>query len=117
VRFFLQNQQHSTRRLTRLYIIALGAIAICAIIGQVLIQSSLYQQSSDARKINYAGRQRFLSLKLTMAVCGLITPSDPLDKDFRINEARVTLKTLETEHHGLIYGDATLDLPGDTARR
>jgi hypothetical protein len=115
VKFVLQHQQHSTQGLTRLYIIALSAIAICAIIGQVVIQSSLYQQSSDARKINYAGRQRFLSLKLTMSVSGLIIPSDPLDKNFRINEVRATLQTLEHEHHALIYGDASLGLPGDNS--
>ncbi len=115
MKFFLHNQQHSTKQFTRLYIIALSAIALCAIGGQVLIQSSLYQQSSDARKINYAGRQRFLSLKLTMAVCGLVIPSDPYGRSIRINEVRDTLKALEIEHHGLIYGDATLELPGNNS--
>jgi hypothetical protein len=115
VKIVLQDQQFSTKRLTRLYIVALSTIAICAIIGQVVIQSSLYQQSSDARKINFAGRQRFLSLKLTMAVCGLVVPSDPLDRNFRINETRDTLNSLIHEHYGLINGDVALDLPGNNS--
>jgi hypothetical protein len=111
----LQDQQYSTRRLTHLYIIALSSIAICAVIGQIVIQTSLYQQSNDARQINFAGRQRFLSLKLTMAVSGLVIPSDPLGKDFRINEVRDTLKTFVREHHALMYGDETLNLTGENS--
>jgi len=112
VKIGLQNQQHSTERLRHLYIIALSAIAILAILGQVLIQYSLIQQSSDARVINYAGRQRYLSLKLTMAVCGLLIPSDPIDRDSRIREVRTTLNAVVYEHYGLLYGDAALGLPG-----
>ena len=108
----LKDQQYSTRRLTRLYIAALTTIAVLAIAGQALIQYSLYQQSSDARVVNYAGRQRYLSLKLTMAVCGLVIPTDPIDHDSRVSEVRDTLTTVAHERQGLMYGDPSLGLPG-----
>lgn len=108
----LRNQHIAPRRFSRLYIIALSSIAIFAIIGQLLVQFSLLQASDDARVINYAGRQRMLSLKLTLAVSALVIPSDPLGRDKRAPEIQKTLNSLEVEHSGLINGDATLGLPG-----
>jgi nitrate/nitrite-specific signal transduction histidine kinase len=107
----LRNHNISPSRLTRLYIIALSSIAIFAIIGQILVQISLAQQSDDARVINFSGRQRMLSLKLTMAVSTLVIPSDPL-RDSRMSEVRDTLTKLENERHGLMNGDSSLGLPG-----
>jgi len=108
----LRNQNISPRRFARLYIIALSAIAVFAIVGQLLVQFSLLQASDDARVINYAGRQRMLSLKLTMAVSALVIPYDPIDRDKRFSEIQTTLNLLEVEHEGLINGDSTLGLPG-----
>src|SRR5436305_4514210 len=112
----LKVQQESTRRLTTFYMAALTSIAIFALIGQILVQVSLTQQSSDARVINLAGRQRFLSLRITMAASGLIIPSDPVSRDARISELRTTLDTFVNERHGLIYGDPTLGLPGHNSQ-
>jgi Type IV pili methyl-accepting chemotaxis transducer N-term len=108
----LQNENISPRRFTRLYITALSSIAIFCIIGQILVQLSLLQASDDARVINIAGRQRMLSLKLTMATTALVIPSDPIGREKRIPEIQKTLSSLELEHRGLINGDTTLGLPG-----
>lgn len=108
----LHNQNISPRRFTRLYMIALSSIAIFCIIGQILVQLSLLQASDDARVINYAGRQRMLSLKLTMITSALVISSDPIGRNKRILELNTTLNSLEIEHHGLINGDATFGLPG-----
>jgi nitrate/nitrite-specific signal transduction histidine kinase len=108
----LQNEHISPRRFTRLYITALSSIAIFCIIGQILIQISLLQASDDARVINIAGRQRMLSLKLTMATSALVIPTDPIGREKRLPEIQKTLSSLELEHIGLINGDATLSLPG-----
>jgi|SRR5579859_6719491 len=108
----LHNQNISPRRFTKLYIIALSSIAVFSIIGQILVQLSLLQASSDALIINTAGRQRFLSLRIAMATSALLIPSDPIGRDKRIVEISSTLNTFELEHHGLINGDATLGLPG-----
>jgi hypothetical protein len=115
VKGVLQDEQHPTKRFSRLYIVALGAIALFALAGQGVIQYSLYQQSSDALVINTAGRQRYLSLKLTMAVCGLIIPSDPFNQSERVQEVQTTLSAFSRERHGLMYGDPALGLPGQNS--
>lgn len=112
----LQDEQHPTKRFSRLYIIALSAIALFALAGQGVIQYSLYQQSSDALVINTAGRQRYLSLKLTMAVCGLIIPSDPFDQSERVQEVQSTLSEFTRERRALMYGDPVLGLPGQNSQ-
>jgi hypothetical protein len=111
----LQDVQHPTRRFARLYIIALSAIALFALTGQGVIQYALYQQSSDALVINMAGRQRYLSLKLTMAVCALIIPSDPFNQSERLQELQTTQSAFTRERHGLMYGDPSLGLPGNNS--
>ncbi len=108
----LRNEHMSPHRFTKLYIIALSAIAVFSIIGQLLVQFSLLQASNDARVINFAGRQRMLSLKLTMATSALVIQSDPIGHDKRLTEIKNTLDSLEAEHRGLINGDSTLGLPG-----
>lgn len=66
-----------THRLTRLYIIALSMVALLSIIGQGLVQFSLYQQSNDSRIINIAGRQRMLSQRLSKAALASSATADP----------------------------------------
>ena len=57
---------HQTfNRLSKIYIIALGAIALFTIGGQFFIQQYLNSQIDDSRIINISGRQRMLSQKLT----------------------------------------------------
>ncbi len=53
------------RSLTRYYILALTAVALLTLAGQVVIQYSLGDVLDDARVINLAGRQRMLSQRLT----------------------------------------------------
>ena len=48
-------------RLTRLYIMALLAVAILSLLGQLLIQVFLNSLLDDSHVVNIAGRQRMLS--------------------------------------------------------
>src|SRR5689334_24482247 len=108
----LQQQSYSARRFTRLYIIALSAVALFAILGQVFIQFSLLQQSGDARVINIAGRQRMLSQKLTKAAEALLIVTDTRGRTARIAEVHDTLALWERSQNGLQRGDAQLGLSG-----
>lgn len=63
-----------SRSLTRYYILALSAVAILSLAGQVLIQFSLRNVLDDARVINIAGRQRMLSQRLTKRAILLCNP-------------------------------------------
>ncbi len=52
-------------RLTRLYIIALVAVAVISLFGQLLIQFILNELIDDSHLVNIAGRQRMYSQKIT----------------------------------------------------
>jgi signal transduction histidine kinase len=56
---------HVARRLTRFYLLALTAVALLTLAGQVLIQYALRDLRDDAHVVNVAGRQRMLSQQLT----------------------------------------------------
>lgn len=58
-------QKEVTRRLTRLYILALTTVAVLCSVGQILVQNSLRAALDDAHVVNVAGRQRMLSQKIT----------------------------------------------------
>lgn len=59
----LDNQIFS--RLTRLYVMALTAVAVISMIGQLLIQLFLNSLLDDSHVVNIAGRQRMLSQRLS----------------------------------------------------
>ncbi len=104
-----------THSFSRLYISALATIAVLALLGQIVIQTSLQQQSSDANVINIAGRQRMLSQKISKAALVLLSPvtATQQDQTLHINELRTALKLWQRSHLGLQHGDAGIGLPGD----
>ena len=57
----LKNIHH---RFTKLYILALSAVALLSVAGQFLVQMALNEQAIDSRVINIAGRQRMLSQRI-----------------------------------------------------
>lgn len=108
--------QHPTRRLTTLYITALSTVALLTILGQVVIQSALQQQSSDALVINIAGRQRMLSQRLTKAALALAIFSDAQSQQGNASELQAVVSLWQHSQQGLQHGDATLGLPDHNSR-
>lgn len=102
------------RRLTRLYIIALSAVAALSIAGQVVVQFSLVQQTNDARVINLAGRQRMLSQRISKAALALVASVGEQRREYA-DELRSALALFRQSHRGLQEGDASLGLPGDNS--
>lgn len=103
--------QKTFKNLSRLYIVALSAIAISVIVSQVLIRKHLNAQQSDSTVINFAGRQRMLSQKLTKEVILLSTAKDSLEKLNIKSTLQNTLSLWESSHNALQKGDANLGLP------
>ena len=64
-RDIVRHRPSPVRRLTAIYGVALSAVALLCVTGNVLVQRALHQQEGDARVINVAGRQRMLSQALT----------------------------------------------------
>lgn len=105
------------RKLTLLYVSALGSIALMSIAGQVLIQTMLARQSHDAYVVNIAGRQRMLSQKLSKSALALQFTGDPLGRDARRRELSDVVELWERSHLGLQLGDEELRLPGENSVR
>jgi nitrate/nitrite-specific signal transduction histidine kinase len=105
------------RKLTLLYVSALGTIALISIAGQVLIQSMLARQTHDAYVVNIAGRQRMLSQKLSKSALALVFTGDPLGRDARRRELSEVVQLWERSHLGLQLGDEALRLPGENSMR
>lgn len=59
------------RRLTLLYILALGLVAVLTLSGQVLVQLALSNLEGDSQIVNIAGRQRMLSQRIVRLILEL----------------------------------------------
>ncbi|GAA4278445.1 ATP-binding protein [Aquimarina mytili] len=99
---------HQTfERLSKIYIIALGAIAIFTIGGQFFIQRYLNSQIDDSRIINISGRQRMLSQKLSKEILLLSDVKNNRLKTSYIKELESTLELWQQSHQSLIqYNDS-----------
>ncbi len=103
-------EQQVTQRLTRLYILALTAVAVLSIAGQVLIQESLEDTLNDAHVVNRAGRQRMLSQRLSkMAI--LLTNTDRFSDESRFYQKDFgeTLALWSKCHEGLLNGKLEIE--------
>ena len=107
-----------TKRLTILYVIALGMIALLTIVGQVVVQRSIRRLEGDSRIVNIAGRQRMLSQRLTRLAIEVSLASIQAGSDDRQNWVetvammREDLNTWTVNHAGLQTGSKEMQLPG-----
>ncbi|MFC6998110.1 ATP-binding protein [Rufibacter roseus] len=92
------------RSITRLYLLALTAVALLSVIGQLLIQQSLQNQLSDSRVINVAGRQRMLSQKITKLALLLHYSPDRQQRSELKQELDDALVLWQSSHYGLKNG-------------
>src|SRR4051812_11804284 len=82
----------SIRRLTRLYLVALGLLAALSVAGQWIVQGLIDQQRDNALVINLAGRQRVLNQRLVKAALALVTVRDIAFQRHYHAELSVTLE-------------------------
>lgn len=101
--------------LTMRYVFALSAVALLSTLGQALVQMTLTRQRSDARVINFAGRQRMLSQKLSKAALAARNSSDTDEQTRRLSELKKALELWERSHEGLKNGDPEAQLPGENS--
>jgi signal transduction histidine kinase len=97
-----------TRKITRLYLLALIVVALLSVGGQILVQHSLRNQLSDSRVINMAGRQRMLSQKICKTVLLLIHTQDSTRANLYILDLEKDIQTWEKSHKELKNGYLTL---------
>jgi len=97
-----------TRQLTMLYLLALSTVALLCIVGQLIVQHNIDQQSMDSQLINIAGRQRMLSQKITKLALILQTNPSQSAQHIRTDELRLALSTWELTHQRLLANDTAL---------
>jgi signal transduction histidine kinase len=97
------------------YVFALSAVALLSTLGQALVQMTLTRQRSDARVVNFAGRQRMLSQKLSKAALAARNSSDVDEQTRRLSELKTALELWERSHEGLKHGDPQAQLPGENS--
>ncbi|WP_114782856.1 ATP-binding protein [Botryobacter ruber] len=93
-----------SKKLTRLYLVALTAVALLTLGGQLLVQRSLKSQLSDSRVINIAGRQRMLSQKICKTVLLLRDHQDSQEVPVYLADLDEALELWKQCHVGLKYG-------------
>ena len=104
------------KRLTVLYMAALGTIALLTVIGQLVVQQAIIRLEGDSRIVNIAGRQRMLSQRLTRLTYELAhskqqsQPPDSAQSDLAAS-IRTDLITWAGNNDGLQYGSEDLQLP------
>lgn len=101
----------SSRKLTKLYILALSAVAFLTLLGQILIQRALSNQTKDSYVVNMSGRQRMLSQKICKLCLSIERSPDSLYRAESAQKLQATLDTWSKFHHGLRYGDTSINLP------
>ncbi|HEX8530307.1 MAG TPA: ATP-binding protein [Cytophagales bacterium] len=112
----MTNPHHLSRKFTRLYILALSAVAFLSVLGQGLIQLTLHNGLNDSGTVNYAGRQRFLSQQIVKNIL-LLTgrPATPADSVY-LRELRQGLADWEKHHRDLRRGNGAGPDEADTRR-
>ena len=89
-------------RLTRLYVMALTAVAVLSMIGQILIQLFLNSLLDDSHVVNIAGRQRMLSQRLAKT-CILLCRPDVFQAgtEYYSNDLKDVILLWEKSHEAL----------------
>lgn len=107
----------SLKRFTILYIVALSLIALLTILGQILIQWTLYEQSHNSHVINIAGRQRMLSQKLSKAALAIQFNEDWQKRQAYTAELAQVVQLWQKSHQGLKHGSQKMRLPGNNSQK
>lgn len=103
-----ESLDHRTfNRLSKIYIIALGAIGLFTFVAQFFIQRYLDTQINDSKIINISGRQRMLSQKLTKELLLLTLVENTRTKKKYTNELKNTVNLWKSAHEQLLqYNDS-----------
>lgn len=89
-------------RLTRLYVIALLAVAILSLLGQLLIQVFLNSLLDDSHVVNIAGRQRMLSQQISKTAILLCRPQiSQVDAKYYSQDIKEIINLWESSHKAL----------------
>ena len=107
---------YTFRKLRRLYLIALSAIALSVIVSQIIIRNYLDDLQNDSTLINVAGRQRMLSQKITKEILLISYEKDHPQKAKLISQLEQSLHLFTSSYQGLLKENDSLNLPGKNSK-
>ena len=107
-----QKSRQKFSRLGTWYILALSAIAIVSIAGQVLIQRHLADQVNDSQVVNLAGKQRMLSQRISKIVLMLGADQSLTERQEILTDLTDATHMWSVSQEGLQHGNDSLHLPG-----
>ncbi|HEX8035199.1 MAG TPA: ATP-binding protein [Ktedonobacterales bacterium] len=108
-------QRSATRRLTRRYSLALVAIAVLGILGQIIVQVNIAQLSRDTHVIDVAALQRTLSERLSKAALAILDAPDETAQSSYASQLSSVANQWEHTHLALQRGDEAMGLPGQNS--
>lgn len=106
-----------TNRIRLSYIFALSLLAILSISSYWILNENIRSEKSSAAIVNISGRQRMLSQRIALFCLHFVSAKDILVKEYVRQDLREILRLFEKSHQGLLYGDASLGLPGRLSPR
>jgi PAS domain S-box-containing protein len=107
----------SFKNLKRLYIFALLTIAVTVLLSQLVIQYNIFTQLSDSKIINYSGKQRFLSQKLTKEILVLNFVTETKNNKAEINKINEITRLWIFNHYALEKGNDSLGFPKEKSKK
>jgi PAS domain S-box-containing protein len=110
-----EDERTLTHKLTVLYTVALGAVALLLLTGYVLVDRSIARQRSDSHVINLAGRQRMLSQQLSKQALLSHSAANEHERALTFEKMRATLALWDRSQRALQEGDAELQLPSSNS--
>ncbi|MGQ7944689.1 ATP-binding protein [Flavobacterium sp. WC2509] len=106
----------SFKKLRRLYLFALLTIAVTVLLSQLLIQYNLNSQLSDSRIINFSGKQRFLSQKLTKEILILNFVTDAKKSKAEIDKINEIIQRWKFNQYAVEKGNDSLGFPKEKSK-
>jgi diguanylate cyclase (GGDEF)-like protein/PAS domain S-box-containing protein len=103
----------STGIITFKYTVALGLLAILAVISYITLQKNIKSHKTSAAVINISGRQRMLSQRIALKTLQLITSTDISEKKKLRRDLSNAVNLMQASHNALIKGNKSMDIPGN----
>lgn len=107
-----KQQKSPTRRLTRLYISSLAAVACLSIAGETIIQRLLSQQGIDIQVISNVQRQQILSQRLAKLALALKLTQDDTQRQSLVNDFEQTIGEWQVTEKNLQKLQASVNASG-----
>ncbi len=97
------------------YILAMIAIIISLLFSEYMVQKTLQNQRFDAAEVNFSGRQRMLSQRMTKNVSLLKEAVTAEEVNSYLEQLERDLADFKAAHHSLLNGNARMELDAESS--